>query len=60
MNRETGKAMLKNLGRFDRVMRVVLGIAIGVTGILVSSHPWLGRSLGVVGAVVILSGGAGT
>ena len=52
--------MLKNLGRFDRAVRIVLGIAIGVAGILVSGHPWLGRSLGIVGALVILSGGAGT
>lgn len=60
MDRETGKAMLRNLGRTDRVVRVVLGIAIGVTGILVSGHPWLGRALGVVGALVILSGSSGT
>ena len=49
-----------NVGRVDRRIRVALGIALGVSGILVSGHPDLGRGLGVVGALFILSGVCGT
>jgi hypothetical protein len=49
-----------NLGRMDRGLRVVLGIGLGIAGIMVSGHPYVGRTLGVAGALVILSGGCGT
>lgn len=52
--------MVLNLGGIDRSLRVALGIALGAAGILVSGHPYVGRALGVAGAVVILSGGCGT
>jgi hypothetical protein len=52
--------MVLNLGRMDRGLRVALGVALGIAGILVSGHPYLGRALGIAGAVVILSGGCGT
>jgi hypothetical protein len=53
-------ALLLNLGRMDRGLRVALGIGLGIAGILVSGHPNVGRALGVTGALVILSGGCGT
>ncbi len=49
-----------NLGQTDRTLRVVLGIILGIAGILVNGHPYLGRALGVAGALVILSGACGT
>jgi hypothetical protein len=52
--------MILNLGRKDRALRVALGIGMGVAGILVNGHPYVGRTLGIAGAVVILSGGCGT
>jgi hypothetical protein len=52
--------MARNLGRLDRALRVIFGVAIGIAGILVSDHPYVGRALGVVGALVILSGASGT
>jgi len=52
--------MLKNLGRADRSIRIVLGVAVGVSGIFISGNPWLGRALGVAGAVIILGGLCGT
>jgi hypothetical protein len=55
----TMKSIL-NLGRMDRGLRVVLGIGLGIAGIMVSGHPYVGRTLGVAGALVILSGGCGT
>ena len=53
-------AMLLNLGRFDRNIRITVGLAIGLTGILISGHPYLGRALGFLGALVILSGACGS
>jgi hypothetical protein len=41
-------------------VRVVLGLAIGLAGILISGHPNVGRALGVLGALVILSGACGS
>jgi hypothetical protein len=52
--------MNMNLGRMDRGLRVVLGVGLAIVGIMVSGHPYVGRALGVAGAVVILSGGCGT
>jgi len=52
--------MLKNLGVADRSIRIVLGVAIGVSGIFITGHPWLGCALGVAGAVIILGGLCGT
>jgi DUF2892 family protein len=52
--------MTLNLGRQDRALRVALGIGMGLAGILITGHPYLGRTLGIAGAVVILSGGCGT
>jgi len=52
-------ATFLNVGRTDRALRVVLGIGIGIAGILVTSHPYLGWALGIAGASVILSGTCG-
>jgi hypothetical protein len=49
-----------NLGRMDRGLRVALGVGLGVAGILVNGHPYIGRALGTAGAAVILSGACGT
>ena len=43
-------ATFLNLGRMDRALRVVLGIALGIAGILVNGHPYLGWALGIAGA----------
>jgi hypothetical protein len=53
------RPMTLNLGKIDRIFRLVVGVAIGTTGILSSGHPILGRLAGVVGALVILSAGCG-
>ncbi len=52
-------ATFLNVGRIDRTLRVALGIGLGIAGILVSGHPYLGRALGIAGASVILSGVCG-
>jgi hypothetical protein len=52
--------MVANLGGADRGLRIILGLALGGAGILISGHPYVGRALGVAGAVVILSGACGT
>ncbi len=52
--------MVFNLGRIDRSVRVAAGLAIGLTGILISGHPYVGRALGFLGALVILSGACGS
>jgi hypothetical protein len=49
-----------NLGRTDRTLRLILGVGIGITGILINGHLLLGRLLGVAGALVLLSAGWGT
>jgi hypothetical protein len=49
-----------NLGRSDRVFRIVLGVGMGIAGILVNGHPYLGRFLGIAGAAVILTAVWGT
>ncbi|HZD33474.1 MAG TPA: YgaP-like transmembrane domain [Candidatus Angelobacter sp.] len=59
-NRRSDMFMVRNLSRLDRALRVALGIGIGIAGILISGHPCIGRALGVVGALVILSGASGT
>jgi Protein of unknown function (DUF2892) len=53
-------SMTCNLGRTDRVLRVFLGAALGVAGVLVHGHPLLGRLMGVAGALIILSAFWGT
>jgi hypothetical protein len=53
-------ALVMNLGRMDRGLRVVLGVGLAIAGILDNGHPYVGRGLGVAGALVILSGGCGT
>jgi len=52
-------ASFLNVGRTDRALRIVLGIGLGIAGILVPSHPYLGSALGIAGASVILSGTCG-
>jgi len=52
-------ATFLNVGRTDRTLRVVLGIALGIVGILVHGHRYLGSALGIAGASVILSGTCG-
>ena len=52
-------ATFLNVGRMDRVVRGVLGIGLGIAGILVNGHPYLGRALGIAGASLILSGTCG-
>jgi hypothetical protein len=49
-----------NVGRVDRRIRLGLGVALGVSGILVSGHHNVGIWLGVAGASFILSGICGT
>jgi hypothetical protein len=53
-------AMVLNVGRMDRSLRVALGIGLGIAGIVVDGHPYVGRALGIAGALVILSGACGT
>lgn len=48
------------LVEINRRIRVTLGIALGVSSILVSGHPNLGKALDVAGALVILSRICGT
>jgi hypothetical protein len=52
-------ATFLNVGRMDRTLRVALGIGLGIAGILVSGHPYLGWALGIAAASVILSGVCG-
>ena len=42
------------------MLRVVLGVGLGIAGILVNGHPYLGRFLGIAGAIVIISAAWGT
>jgi hypothetical protein len=42
------------------MLRIVLGVGMGIAGILVNGHPLLGRFLGLAGAVVIFSAIWGT
>jgi Protein of unknown function (DUF2892) len=53
-------AMVLNVGRMDRSLRVALGIGLGIAGIVVNGHSYVGRALGIAGALVILSGACGT
>lgn len=53
-------AMVLNVGRMDRALRVAVGIGLGIAGTLVNGHPYVGRVLGITGALVILSGACGT
>jgi len=50
---------ISNLGRSDRVLRIGLGLILGVAGII-SSHEVLGRVMGVAAALLILSAAWGT
>jgi Inner membrane protein YgaP-like, transmembrane domain len=52
-------ATFLNVGRMDRALRVVLGIGLGIAGILVNGHSYLGWALGIAGVLVILSGTCG-
>jgi hypothetical protein len=52
-------ATFRNVGQMDRALRVVLGIGLGIAGILVNGHPYLGWAFGIAGASVILSGTCG-
>jgi hypothetical protein len=52
-------AMVLNVGRKDRALRVVLGVGLGIAGILVNGHRYLGWALGIAGVSVILSGTCG-
>ena len=52
-------ASFLNVGRMDRALRIVLGVGLGIAGILVHGHPYLGSALGIAGASVILSGTCG-
>jgi hypothetical protein len=52
-------ATFLNVGRLDRILRVALGIGLGIAGILVSGHPYLAWALGIAGASVIFSGVCG-
>ena len=52
--------MVPNVGRTDQIVRIVLGVLIASTGILMNGHPLLGRLMGFVGALTILSGGCAT
>ena len=36
--------MVHNLGAVDRSIRIVLGVALGLSGILISGHPYVGRA----------------
>ena len=54
------KNVTLNLGKADRILRLVVGVTIGATGILISGHPSLGRLIGGLGALAILSAGCGT
>ena len=43
------------------MLRIVAGVGMGIAGILIiNGHPYLGRLLGIAGAVVILSAVWGT
>jgi hypothetical protein len=42
------------------MFRIVPGVGMGIAGILVKGHPYLGRLLGIAGAAVILSAAWGT
>jgi hypothetical protein len=52
--------IVRNLNGTDRMLRVIIGIAIGIGGIFVSGHPWLGRLMGVAGGLLILSAAGGS
>jgi hypothetical protein len=42
------------------MLRIVLGVGMGIAGILINGHPYFGRLLGIAGAAVILSAAWGT
>jgi Protein of unknown function (DUF2892) len=50
---------LFNVGRWDRVVRLVLGLALGVSAIFVDGHPYARWGLMLGGIAVILSGTRG-
>lgn len=48
-----------NVGRWDRMVRLVVGIALGVSAIFVDGHPYARWGLTLGGIAVILSGTCG-
>jgi hypothetical protein len=50
---------IANLGRSDRLLRIGLGLCLGVASIL-SGHQILGRLMGLAAALLILSAARGT
>ena len=50
---------LFNVGRTDRVLRLLLGVGLGLSAVLVHGHPYARLSLILVGIAVILSGTCG-
>lgn len=48
-----------NVGRWDRVVRLVLGIGLGISAIFVDGHPYARWGLTLGGIAVILSGTCG-
>ncbi len=53
-------AMVRNLGRTDKTLRIILGLILGITGILINGYPYVGRLLGITGALFIISANWGT
>ncbi|GAB4237415.1 MAG: hypothetical protein Kow0049_23160 [Stanieria sp.] len=52
--------MLNNLGTSDRLIRIILGLLLAALGLLVYSGTALGIGLTIVGAVLGISGLAGS
>lgn len=52
-------ATLFNVGRTDRVLRLLLGVGVGVSAIFVDGHPRARWGLTLTGIAVILSGTCG-
>jgi hypothetical protein len=50
---------LFNVGRTDRVFRLLLGMGLGVSAIFVDGHPYARWGLTLLGISVILSGTCG-
>jgi hypothetical protein len=52
-------ASLFNVGRTDRLSRLLLGVGLGVSAIFVDGHPYARWGLALLGISVILSGTCG-
>ncbi len=48
-----------NVGRTDRMFRLLLGIGLGVSAIFIHGHPYTRWGLAIGGVAVILSGTCG-